>query len=43
MLCTVFDFGNHIIDICLFVLYCIIRFVCVLCVFFWQVSCPTVV
>jgi len=28
-----------------FAFYCVVRFVCVLCAFFfsWQVSCPTVV
>ena len=31
MLCTVFDFGDCIIDICLFVLYCIVSFVLFVC------------
>jgi hypothetical protein len=30
-LCTVFDFGDCTIDICLLVLYCVVSFVCVLC------------
>jgi len=41
MLYTVFDFGDCSTDICLFVLYRAICFVC--CMFFWQVSCLTVI
>ena len=33
MLCTLFDLGDFSIDICLFLLYCIVSFVLFVCLF----------
>ena len=47
ILCTVFDFGECSIDICYFVLYCVVCLCVCVCVCygfcFWQVSCSSVV